>query len=185
MKRAREEELSVQAAKLRIHSHIVRKILASIAIYRFNDYFYQLLRDIIVYVMERPQSASDDDSADVYVITQLCDSEYPEEIYKDLLEQLLPMADRTPYVIKKKLLFLQNMVINRSFRLNKIEIPPLLTTNEKQLTSDYIVTVSAIFRVMKDSELTAEVEALLGVHEQRKKHETYTLLAMLMAAGSR
>lgn len=35
--------------------------------------------------MERPQSPVDDDSADAYVITQLCDSEYPEEIYKDLL----------------------------------------------------------------------------------------------------
>lgn len=74
MKRAREEEVTVQALKLRIYSQIVRKILASIAIFRFNDYFYKLLREIIIYVMERPQSAADDDSADIYVITQLCDS---------------------------------------------------------------------------------------------------------------
>ena len=51
---------------------------------------------------------------------QLCDSEYPEEIYQEILEKLLVMTDRTPYVVKKKLTFLQGMVINRSFRLDKI-----------------------------------------------------------------
>lgn len=71
------------------------------------------------------------------------------------------MSDRTPYVIKKKLLFLQNMVINRSFRLNKVDVPPLLATNEKQLTLDYIITVSTIYRLMKNAELTAEAEVLL------------------------
>ena len=30
------------------------------------------------------------------------------------------MKDRTPYVVKKKLVFLQGLVIHRSFRLNKV-----------------------------------------------------------------
>ena len=36
------------------------------------------------------------------------------------------MSDSTPYVVKKKLAFIQGMVINRTFRLNKVDIPPLL-----------------------------------------------------------
>lgn len=70
-------------------------------------------------MLEKTQS-NDGDTADLSVISQLCDSEYPEAIYKNLLETLLPMTDRTPYVVKKKLMFLQGMVIHRSFRLNQI-----------------------------------------------------------------
>ena len=60
------------------------------------------------------------------------------------------MSDRTPYVIKKKLAFLQGMVINRSFRLNQVDLPPLLALNERQITLDYIITLSSILRVMKN-----------------------------------
>ena len=63
------------------------------------------------------------------VMQQLCDSEYPEDIYQELLAKILPMSDATMYVVKKKLTFLQGMVINRTFRLNKVEIPPLLEIN--------------------------------------------------------
>lgn len=70
-------------------------------------------------MLEKTQS-NEGDTADLFVISQLCDSEYPEAIYKNLLETLLPMTDRTPYVVKKKLMFLQGMVIHRSFRLNQI-----------------------------------------------------------------
>jgi hypothetical protein len=63
---------------LRIYSQLVKKILASITIYRFNDYFYKLLKDLIVYVLERPAQAYDDGAnADQLVINQLCGSEYP------------------------------------------------------------------------------------------------------------
>lgn len=104
---------------MRLHTQIVRKILASITIYRFNEYFYKLLKEILIYVLEKTQS-NDGDTADIFVIAQLCDSEYPESIYKDLLQTLLPMTDRTPYVVKKKLMFVQGMVIHRSYRLNQI-----------------------------------------------------------------
>lgn len=156
MKKAREEEDNVESTKLRIYSQIVRKILASITIFRFNNYFYKLLRELILFVLERPQSL-ENDSADQYVVSQLSDSEYPEDIYQDLLAQLLPMADRTPYVVKKKLIFLQGMIIHRSFRLNKVEIPPLMSQNEKVITLDYVITISTIARLMKPEELTAEV----------------------------
>jgi hypothetical protein len=59
------------------------------------------------------------------------------------------MAERTPYVVKKKLSFLQGLVIHRSFRLNKVDLPPLLSLNEKQITLDYIITISTIARLMK------------------------------------
>lgn len=76
MKKAREEEEHVESTKLRIYSQIVRKILASITIYRFNNYFYKLLRELILFVLERPQSL-EGDAADSYVVVQLSDSEYP------------------------------------------------------------------------------------------------------------
>lgn len=183
MKKARDEEENVESTKLRIYSQIVRKILASITIYRFNNYFYKLLRELILFVLERPQSL-EGDAADQYVVVQLSDSEYPEEIYRDLVEQLLPMADRTPYVVKKKLIFLQGLIIHRSFRLNRVEIPPLLSLNEKLITLDYIITVSTIARLMTAEEITAEVEHLLGA-AHRKKHETYRLIALLLASGVR
>lgn len=105
-------------------------------------------------MLERPQSG-EDDTADQYVIIQLCGSEYPEEIYQDLVTQLLPMIDRTPYVIRKKLMFLQGLIIHRSFRLNHVDIPPLLAQNEKIITLDFIITVSTIARLMKSEELTS------------------------------
>lgn len=81
--------------------------MASITIYRFNSYFYNMLKELVFYVIEQPAPTEEEDAtADLYVISQLCDSEYPEEIYQDVLKQILPMADRTPYVIKKKLMFL-------------------------------------------------------------------------------
>lgn len=100
------------------------------------------------------------------------------------MEQLLPMADRTPYVVKKKLIFLQGLIIHRSYRLNRVEIPPLLSLNEKYITLDYIITVSTIARLMTSEEITAEVERILGV-AHRKKHETYRLIALLLASGVR
>jgi hypothetical protein len=77
------------------------------------------------------------------------------------------------------------MVINRSFRLNRIDLPPLLSLNQKQLTLDHIITVSTILRLMKNSELTEVTEGILQGKDKRHKHETYTLIAALMAAGSR
>lgn len=95
------------------------------------------------------------------------------------------MTDRTPFVIKKKLMFIQSMIINRTFRLNKVDLPQLLELNEKQVTLDYIVTLSNIMRLMKNEELTKEAERILKITKQRPKFETYTLIALLMASGVR
>jgi hypothetical protein len=95
------------------------------------------------------------------------------------------MTDRTPFVIKKKLMFIQSMIINRTFRLNKVDLPQLLELNEKQVTLDYIVTLSNIMRLMKNEELTQEAERILKITKQRPKFETYALIALLMASGVR
>ena len=42
-----------------------------------------------------------------------------------------------------------------------------------------------MYRLMKNTELTNEVENLLKITQQRKKHQTYTLLAILMSTGVR
>lgn len=95
------------------------------------------------------------------------------------------MTDRTPFVIKKKLMFLQGMIINRTFRLNKVDLPSLLEINEKLVTLDYIITLSNIMRLMKNDEMTFEVERILKITRQRPKYETYMLMALLMASGVR
>lgn len=94
------------------------------------------------------------------------------------------MADRSPYVVKKKLIFLQGLIIHRSYRLNRVDIPPLLALNEKTITLDYIITTSNIARLMTSQEITQEVEHILGL-AHRKKHDTYRLIALLMASGVR
>ena len=73
MKKAKEEDEANKASQLKIYSQIVRKILASINIFRFNSYFYSFLKNVLFYVIERPQS-SIDDTADLAVTTQLCES---------------------------------------------------------------------------------------------------------------
>jgi len=98
---------------------------------------------------------------------------------------LVPMTDRTLFVVKKKLMFIQGMIINRTFRFNKVDLPQLLELNEKQLTLDFIVTLSNMMRLMKNDELTEEVNRILKITNQRPKFETYTLIALLMAAGVR
>ena len=95
------------------------------------------------------------------------------------------MADSTPYVVKKKLTFLQSMVINRTFRLNKVDIPPLLELNDSKLTLEYIITLSNILRLMRNEELTQEAQRILSLPKTRPMFETYTLIAILMASGVR
>ena len=46
------------------------------------------------------------------------------------------------------------------------------------------MTVSSILRLMKDEELTEEVTKLLSV-DNKKKHEIYYLIALLIATGVR
>jgi hypothetical protein len=165
----------------------VRKVIASITIYRFNDYFFNLLKDLIVYVLERPapaQGEEDAAAADQYVIAQLCGSEYPEDIYQQLLQVVVPMTDCTPYVVRKKLTFFEGLVIHRSFRLNEVQFPPLLQTNEKIVTLDYITTIATIARLMKAEEMTEYAERILA-QDHREKHKTYMLIALLMATGVR
>ncbi len=58
------------------------------------------------------------------------------------------MENNSTSVIKKKLKYIEGMVINRCFCLNKVEIPEILTINEKIVTLDFIVAVSNMTRVM-------------------------------------
>ena len=41
---------------LKVYSKIAKKVLGSITVYRFNDTFYDVLKDLILYVVNRPVS---------------------------------------------------------------------------------------------------------------------------------
>lgn len=55
MKKAREEERNMVSSKLRVYTQIVRKIVSSITIFRFNEYFYKMLKDPILFILDKPQ----------------------------------------------------------------------------------------------------------------------------------
>ena len=67
-------EKNMEAKNLKIYSKIANKILASISVYRYNDSFYEVLRDLIFYVIEK---TPEDGETDEEIILQLRDSEYP------------------------------------------------------------------------------------------------------------
>ena len=59
--------------------------MSSITIYRFNSYFYTLLKQPLLFILKRPK-VHEQDNSDECVISQVCGSEYPEDIYHDLVE---------------------------------------------------------------------------------------------------
>lgn len=64
-----------------------------------------------------------EDLAEDYTIWQLKDSEYPEPIYEILFKHLTALAECTPNVARRKLRYLEGIVINRSFFMNQVTIP--------------------------------------------------------------
>jgi hypothetical protein len=65
------------------------------------------------------------------------------------------MEDNTINVIKKKLKYIENVVINKSFCRNCVTIPNIfLAILDKNVTIDHIVAVSNMARIMTSEELT-------------------------------
>jgi len=64
-------------------------------------------------------------------------------------------------VVRKKLRYLEGLVINRSFRLNKVDIPPFMKLNEKFITYDFVLTLSNIARFMTRQELSKQISTLI------------------------
>lgn len=48
-----KHEKNMEAKNLKIYSKIANKVLSSITVYKFNDSFYNLLKDLITYVVEK------------------------------------------------------------------------------------------------------------------------------------
>lgn len=66
------------------------------------------------------------------------------------------MEGNTINVQKKKLRYIESVVINKIFCNDKIVIPDIFTSiNEKSVTIDHIIAVSNMARIMKGEELTA------------------------------
>lgn len=62
------------------------------------------------------------------------------------------MNDNAQSVIKKKLQYIESLVINQCYSTNKLEIPlKLLTVNEKIISIDFVVTLSNMYRLMTRS----------------------------------
>jgi hypothetical protein len=115
----------------------------------------------------------------------LKNSEYPDNIYDDLVVWLNSMEDNTINVIKKKLKYIESVVINKSFCRNCVIIPNIfVAVQEKNVTIDYIVAVSNMARIMTPEELTREVEGILGKENKSTKMLNF-MMAYLLAAGKR
>lgn len=60
------------------------------------------------------------------------------------------MEGNTINVIKKKLRYIESVVINRIYRSDEVSIPDIFSSiNEKNITIDHIVAVSNMARIMK------------------------------------
>jgi hypothetical protein len=99
------------------------------------------------YIVNKP--LEENASYDEEIVNQLKNSEYPNNIYEDLLVWLNRMEENNINVIKKKLKYIENVVINKSFCRNYVEIPNIfVSVLEKNVTIDYIVAVSNMARIM-------------------------------------
>lgn len=82
-------------------------------------------------------------------------SEYPHNIYEDIAHELLKMESNNPNIIKKKLKYLESLVINKIYSSNKAEIPNIFcNVTEKQVCLEQIIAISNMSRVLKNNELT-------------------------------
>lgn len=69
------------------------------------------------------------------------------------------MADSPPSVTRKKLMLIESLVINYCFSMNKMEIPDdILQLNEKNLTLEFVVCVSNMYRLLTRAETIERVE---------------------------
>lgn len=61
------------------------------------------------------------------------------------------MEGNTTNVIKKKLKYIENIVINKNFCTDSVDIPDIFESlAEKQVIIDHIVAASNMARIMKD-----------------------------------
>jgi hypothetical protein len=95
------------------------------------------------------------------------------------------MEGNTINVVKKKLRYIESMVINKIYCSNQVNIPDIFSSiNEKQVTIDHIVAASNMARILKGTELTNEVLKLLST-EQKNTKNLHFMMAYLLAAGTR
>lgn len=165
-----------------IYSKVTYKILSNITVYRFNDEFYRLFKDMMLYLINKPV---EEGGYDEQIVSQFKDSEYPQHIYQDLVKELISMQGNTVSVVKKKLKYIESMVINKIYCSNQVSIPDIFSAlNQKNVTIDHIVAASNMARIMKSKQLTNEVYKILSVEQKSIKNLNF-MMAYLLAAGTR
>lgn len=92
------------------------------------------------------------------------------------------MRDDPQSVIKKKLKYLESIVINYSYSMNKIDFPQdLLSINDKVVTIDFIVALANMYCFMSRQEATHSVQKEMA----KRDKNAYNLMALLFSAGVR
>jgi hypothetical protein len=93
------------------------------------------------------------------------------------------MTDSPPSVMRKKLMLIESLVINYCFSMNKMEIPDdILQINEKNLTLEFVVCVSNMYRLLTRTETIERVEREMA---KGKNNNIYQLMSLLLSAGVR
>lgn len=59
------------------------------------------------------------------------------------------MEGNTINVVKKKLKYIESMIINKVFNNDQVNIPDIFPANEKGVLLDHIVATSNMARIMK------------------------------------
>jgi hypothetical protein len=58
-----------------MYTKLALRILESLTVYQFNDYFYTMLKGLIIYLVEKQQTSEEFNENDI--LRRLGESEYP------------------------------------------------------------------------------------------------------------
>lgn len=101
---------------MKIYTKTATKIFDSLFVYKFNDYFYDILETIIKHIIEKPI----EDASELEVIRRLGEGDFPYNIYKKLKIFLEDLTNKSPIIVRKKLKLLEAIMFNKGFSTNDI-----------------------------------------------------------------
>lgn len=146
-----QDEKDIESNNLKMYTKLALRILESLTVYQFNDYFFQLLKGLIKYLVEKQQTTEEFNEGEI--LRRLGESEYPDSVYKSVRECLQEIQSTATQVSKKKLKLMEMLMFCHGYCNDRVDMPFDLFQNESTITLYPILTVGNICRSMTKKEL--------------------------------
>lgn len=159
-----------------MYTKLAARILESLTVYHFNDYFYEMFSGIISYIIDK----SLDDVNEQDILKRLGESEYPDAVYRKLRLFLEDLQSCSLPTTKRKLKYLESVVFCHGYSFNDIDIPDLLIS-ENAVTLAHVSTIGNICKILTPKELSEHAEEALAATSWIRFP---LLMAYLIASGS-